>query len=258
MPSEKLQAVEVINESGKAPLVLVCEHACNFVPAHFHNLGLDADVLDYHIAWDPGALAVAKEMSRLLDAPLVAAKVSRLVYDCNRPPEAADAMPTRSEVHDIPGNMEMSDEDRAWRVEHVYNSFHQVLGETIKARMSEDVQPVVVTVHSYVPVYQGVKRDVEMGILHDADSRLADHILKESADLDYDIRRNEPYSPSDGVTHTLRRHAIENNLANVMIEIRNDLISDPEGVSKAAKCLSTIIEPKLADLSLTDKVRRER
>ena len=108
--------VEVINPSGRGDFVLVCEHASNTVPAALNNLGLTGDVLDTHIAWDPGALRVARAMARLLDAPLVAPRVSRLVYDCNRPPDAPHAIPLRSEAVDIPGNAGLGEHERRERV----------------------------------------------------------------------------------------------------------------------------------------------
>jgi predicted N-formylglutamate amidohydrolase len=88
---------EVINPAGSSPYVLVCEHASNRIPANLGTLGLpDAD-LQRHIAWDIGAEATARILSRILDAPLIVQRYSRLVYDCNRPPEADSAYPEVSE-----------------------------------------------------------------------------------------------------------------------------------------------------------------
>ena len=36
---------------------------------------------------------------------------------------------------------------------------------------------------------------------------------------------NEPYSPSDNVDYTIRRHGFDRGLPHVMIEIRNDLLA---------------------------------
>jgi len=96
--------VQLINAEGKGEVVFVCEHASCFVPDEFAGLGLDADALKSHVAWDPGAWAVAQELSAIFDAPLVAPGVSRLVYDCNRPAQAQSAVPQKSEIYDIPGN----------------------------------------------------------------------------------------------------------------------------------------------------------
>ena len=233
------------NAGGRGPVLLVCEHASNRIPAALNNLGLDESTRLSHIAWDPGALAVAQEMSRLLDARLVASTVSRLVYDCNRPPEASGAMPERSEVFDIPGNHNLSAGEKAARVTDVYDPFRNLLAETIT---TSPTQPVLVTIHSFTPVYMGKPRDVEIGILHDSDTRLADFMLAQaSKHTELNTRRNDPYGPEDGVTHTLKQHALPNGLLNVMIEIRNDLIATTDQQRVIAKTLAGLITDALAN-----------
>lgn len=216
--------VQVLNPSGQGVGLLVCEHASNTVPAEYDGLGLTADILSSHIAWDPGALGVAKEMSARLDAPLVMQTVSRLLYDCNRPPNEPSSVPAVSEIHAVPGNAGLSDEQRAERARRFYDPFRATLAAAIEARSRP---PVIVTVHSFTPVYHGARREVEIGILHDADARLADAMLLAAGENSgFVVRRNQPYGPQDGVTHTLREHALPRGLLNVMIEIRNDLIAD--------------------------------
>ena len=215
-------AVKVRNAHGRHQVVLVCEHASAFIPAVFNNLGLDGEAATSHIAWDPGAVMTARLLSEKLDAVLVEGTVSRLVYDCNRPPEAPGAMAARSEIYDIPGNTGLTDVQKKDRVDSVYKPFTQALAGVLA---NHHVEPVLVTVHSFTPVYQGVVRDLDIGILHDSDSTLADAML--SIPSPWNTQRNEPYGPQDGVTHTLKLHGIANSIANVMIEIRNTLISNP-------------------------------
>jgi len=95
---------QIMNPNGSSSIVLVCEHATHFIPDVYNNLGLSSNNLKSHVAWDPGAAAVAQELSRVMDAVLVQGVVSRLLYDCNRPPSSPDAIPKRSEIIDIPGN----------------------------------------------------------------------------------------------------------------------------------------------------------
>ncbi len=233
--------VEVINPLGQGDFVLVCEHASNAIPAALNNLGLTGDALDTHIAWDPGALRVAGEMARLLDAPLVASRVSRLVYDCNRAPDAPDAIPVRSESVDIPGNVDLGEDQRRARVDGYFAPFRDALTACLDARVSGPRRPpVLLTVHSFTPVYAGVKRDVELGVIHDADTRFADAMLVvlEAEAAAVVIRRNEPYGPWQGVTHTLAQHAVRRGLLNAMIEIRNDLIQSPDAQRDMAARLS--------------------
>lgn len=237
--------VEVTNPSGAGDFVLVCEHASNHIPAEFNNLGLADEALANHIAWDIGALAVARAMSAHLDAPLIEQQVSRLLYDCNRPPEAQSAMSVESEFHEIPGNVGLSPADRQMRVRRFYEPFRAALTNCLDQRRD----PVIVTVHSFTPVFMGVQRDVDIGILHDQDARFADRVLEAAAaEKDYVIRRNAPYGPQDGVTHTLVEHGASRGLLNVMLEIRHDLIDNPAGQSAMAQRLSQWVLAALAQI----------
>lgn len=237
--------VAVINPSGAGRVVLACEHASNVIPAQFQDLGLSERALQSHIAWDIGALAVAKVMSAKLDAPLVAQRVSRLVYDCNRSPDAFDAIPELSEYQNIPGNIGLSGAERQARTVRYYAPFCDALSACLRKR----VMPVLITVHSFTPVYKGQRRDVEIGILHDRDSRLADEILKcAGRNNERKVMRNLPYGPQDGVTFTLVRHALPHGLLNVMIEIRNDLIVDEHAQYAMAEKLSEYVSEAVSAL----------
>ncbi len=239
------ETVAVENAEGKSAILLVCEHASNKLPLRYGNLGLGSDALSSHIAWDPGALAIARLLSRKLDAALIFQRFSRLIYDCNRPPESASAMPASSEIYDIPGNENLSDAERFARTAALYIPFHEAVSGLIERRKITGKGTVLVTIHSFTPVYHGRVRDVQIGILHDADSRLADAMLKD-AKPNFRVERNEPYGPEDGVTHTLRLHALPNGLLNVMIEVRNDLITDEEGQQAAAEYLGELLRKAIA------------
>jgi predicted N-formylglutamate amidohydrolase len=230
--------VVTVNETGRSGVLLVVEHAGRRIPKALGNLGLPASELDRHIAWDIGADGLARRLSQLLDAPLVLQRYSRLVYDCNRPPESPGAMPVMSESTPIPGNEGLTDEQRKARTEALYWPFHAAVTRLIEAREN----PVLVTVHSFTPVYNGKPRTLDLGILHDDDARMADRLLQAcEADADLAVRRNEPYGPQDGVTHTLLVHALPRGLENVMLEVRNDLIADEAGQQRMADRLAPLL-----------------
>ena len=235
----KEAAIDIANPSGRGGIVLVCEHASNFIPADLGTLGLDDDALQSHIAWDPGALAVAGAMAAALDAPLIAPTMSRLVYDCNRSLETPSAVPEVSEAFVIPGNAGLSPADRKTRADRVYTPFRDALNATIEARLDEGRRPVLVSIHSFTPVYNGVVRDMELGILHGTDTRFADALLAVAEERgNMEVRRNEPYGPEDGVAFTLTEHAVRRGLLNALIEIRNDLIADADAQQAMADRLS--------------------
>lgn len=235
-------AVAVENVNADGAVVLVCEHASSLLPTAAGTLGLSSEALSSHIAWDPGALAVSRLLSAKLDALLVHQRFSRLVYDCNRPPESPAAMPEKSEIYEIPGNRDLSVAERYARTAAIYIPFHDRISAELASRAAAGRPSVLVTVHSFTPIYFGKPRAVEIGILHDTDTRLADVMLDGAAKAGrFRVERNSPYGPEDGVTHTLRLHALPAGHANVMIEVRNDLIANSVDQEVMADYLAGLI-----------------
>ncbi len=236
---------QVVNKNGQSPIVLVCEHASCHIPAVLNKLGLGDENRTAHIAWDIGAEPMARLVSTQLDAPLIVQKYSRLVYDCNRPPDNPSAWPEKSEATEIPGNVGLSAAQKSDRVEQIYKPFHQSVSDFVNQRQQGDIEPVIVTIHSFTAMYHGNFREVELGVLHDEDTRFADAILDLAPD-DYVARRNDPYGPEDGVTHTLNLHGGARGLKNVMLEVRNDLIANEAGQAIWAARLAELLSKSLS------------
>lgn len=245
--------VEVLNAEGKSSIVLICEHASNRIPEKLASLGLSDEQLKGHVAWDPGAYALAMAMSATLNAPLVAARFSRLAYDCNRPPEAETAMPQHTEQGPIPGNKALSHSEKTTRAAEIYAPFHGAAAEVLSQKRNLGSDPVVVTIHSFTPVFNGQQRQVEVGFLHSDNDELAQAMLRHSSANDgFDIRLNQPYGPKDGVLHTIDLHASKGAAPHVMIEIRNDLLCDEKGVQRVH---NMIVDALTASLRHTDKIK---
>lgn len=234
---------------ARSDLILVCEHAARRFPDWAGPLGLSPDARQSHAAWDPGALGVARGLARHLGATLVAAKLSRLIYDLNRPPNSPGAMTERTEIHEIPGNANLTPHERLRRTESVYLPFHAALHGLIARRLAVGRRPVIATVHSFSPVWFGVPRETALGVIHDADDRLARIVAAEAqARTGLRVVLNDPYSATDGVTHLLRLHATPYGLPNVMLEVRNDLIATPETQAAMAALLAPALTAALAQL----------
>lgn len=245
----RCEAYEVLNGEGRGAALILCEHASHHIPRRYGDLGLAAADRQSHAVWDPGARAVALSLSQALDAPLIASRISRLVYDCNRPPEAASAMPAQSELVMVPGNVNLTQDQRDERELTVYRPFCDAVSRLIDARKAEGLPTALITMHSFTPIYYGKPRAVEIGVLHDSDSRLADAMLAAAPTLPHRrIERNAPYGPEDGVTHSLQLHGLKHALPNVMIEVRNDLMRTPDEEAMIATELLQMLRPALASL----------
>ena len=240
---------------GTSPprLVIICEHAANALPHDRPELGGDlgipAETQASHAAWDIGALGLARGLAQRLRAEtgavLVHAPLSRLVYDLNRAPDHPAAMPERSEIHEIPGNRALSAAQRLARVQAVYRPFHATLSDVVAGILAQGMRPALIAVHSFTPVFHGQPRAVEFGVIHDEDSALSLAVMAAAQGCGLETRLNAPYSAAGDVTHTIRLHAVPCRLPNTMLEIRNDLITDPPAQAAMAERLAPILAQAL-------------
>ncbi|MES0881125.1 N-formylglutamate amidohydrolase [Roseibium sp. SCP14] len=237
------RAVAVENAEGTGPFVILCDHASNFFPPPYdESLGVSDTDKSAHIAWDPGALGVAKGLAEQLDAPLVYTTISRLVIDCNREENRTDLIPSMSETTQIAGNCDLSEDEKNFRLDLVHRPFHNAIDKVLDQRKERGVPSAVVSIHSFTPVFKGNSRPWEIGLIYDNDRRLADPVLaglKERGDLT--VGDNEPYAPSDGVYYTIRRHGEDRHLPCLMIEIRNDEVKTAEEEARWTEMLAPIL-----------------
>lgn len=244
MPENVHNTAQVHNPAGRASVLLVCDHASNFIPAGLTGLGLSAEQLCDHVAWDIGAWDLSCRLADLLDAPLVGAAASRLLIDPNRNLEAPDLIPLRAEGTIIPGNQALGETERIARISDYHRPFHEAIEAILAAGQAF---AAIVSVHSFTPVLYGKSRPWNAGILHGDDARLADLMLDTlGREPHLNIGRNEPYAPSDGVYYTLDRHGA--GLANVMIEVRNDQLREEGGCQQWAQRLADALRAALARL----------
>ncbi|ABS16582.1 MULTISPECIES: N-formylglutamate amidohydrolase [Brucella/Ochrobactrum group] len=236
------EPVSVFNKDGESPYLLVCEHASNFIPETFEGLGLGGDALQAHIAWDPGAVEVARHLASSLHAPLVESQLSRLLIDCNRPLDAHDLIPEISETTVVPGNHVLNSMERLARIDLSHRPFHTAVEHVIAERARRGQASWIVTIHSFTPIYRDVPRPWPIGIIHDEDDRIGKPLIAAlRKDPALNVGVNEPYSPADRVYYTLERHARPRNAPCVMIELRNNEIADGPAQIAWAEKLATIL-----------------
>ncbi len=251
--------VKVINNSGLSPIVLICEHASDYIPDTLGDLGLSKADRQSHAVWDIGARDLSRALSKKLDAVLIEGCISRVVYDCNRPYNAPSAFPTRSERINVPGNEGLGDAARHERTEAVYVPFRTTVQSVLNRRQSATTNPIVVTVHSFTPIFHGAQRAVEVGILHDDDPAFALAMMNSADRLPgRNIVLNEPYAQSDGVTHSLAIYGVANGLPNVMLEVRNDLLTNETEIEAMAEDLLVLLLPALRAIFAREQDAQEK
>jgi predicted N-formylglutamate amidohydrolase len=229
------------NAAGRSPFLLTCDHYGRLLPKALGDLGLPESELSRHIAWDIGIAGVAERLSKQLDAHLVAQRYSRLVIDCNRPPAAPSSIPRISEATTIPGNEGLAREAAETRRETIFDPYHRHIRAVIDARLREGIPTVLVSLHSFTPVYAGIARPWHIGTLYQRDTRLPPLLLKQlRGEPDLVVGDNEPYAVSDETDYTIPVHAEARGLMNSGIEIRQDLIADQAGQQQWADRLARI------------------
>jgi predicted N-formylglutamate amidohydrolase len=239
--SAEVPPVREDNAAGKSPFLLTCDHYGRLIPGRLGDLGLPAAELTRHIAWDIGIAGVAEALSKQLDAHLVAQRYSRLVIDCNRPPAAPSSIPRISEATTIAGNEGLAHEAAEARREAIFEPYHRRIGAVIEARATAGRPTVLLSLHSFTPIYAGIVRPWHVGTLYHRDTRLPPLLLKWlRAEADLVVGDNEPYAVSDETDYTIPVHGEARGLMNSGIEIRQDLIADPAGQAQWADRLARI------------------
>jgi predicted N-formylglutamate amidohydrolase len=230
--------VEVLNEAGRSPYVLVCEHAAKTLPPGYGTLGLGQADLSRHIGWDIGAAAVARALSALIDAPLVLAGYSRLLIDLNRPPGSATSIPAISEATLIPGNQGLSAAEAQHRIDSYFTPFHSRLAGIMAARQAARRPTALIAVHSFTPVFLGVARPWAAGILYRRSQRFGAALVAALGGEGAAVAHNQPYQIDDGSDYTVPVHGEALGLEAVLVEISQGLLADRQGTDDWASRLA--------------------
>jgi predicted N-formylglutamate amidohydrolase len=229
------------NAEGASPFLLTSDHYGRALPRALGDLGLPESEMERHIAWDVGIAGVAHALSKHLGAHLIAQRYSRLVIDCNRPPDAPGSIPRISEATVIPGNEGLTRDAAEARRQQIFDPYHRRIREVIDRRLRDNIPTVLVSLHSFTPVYAGIARPWHVGTLYQRDTRLPPLLLKGlRASGDLVVGDNEPYAVSEETDYTIPVHGEARGLMNSGIEIRQDLIEEPAGQKQWADRLARV------------------
>ena len=244
----------IVNESGSAPVLLVCDHASREFPRAMQQLGVADWVLDKHVACDIGAAAVTRHLAGMLDAPAVLAGYSRLIVDLNRKLHEPSAFIKVSDGIAIPGNLEMTEEEKEARVQSFFNPYHDAISRKLAEFGDRSVVPAFISVHTCTPVFNRVVRQMHIGIMWDQDGRIPVPLIEKLDSMDgVCVGDNEPYSGRHPHDFTVDYHAERTGLPCVGIEVRQDLVNTDEGAQKWAGILAEALQAALADASIFAK-----
>ena len=248
-------AYRTVNPQGRFPALILCDHASRALPPSYDGLGVAEAELRRHIGWDIGAADVTERLAAKLDAPAILSGWSRLLVDCNRDPRDQTLCCPESDGTIVPGNRNMTDEERERRLALYFTPYHQAIADMLQDMQTRIPVPALISIHSFTPVMQGQERPWHVGILWDKDGRLPLPLMAGlRADGGLVVGDNEPYDGRQHVGYTTRRHAEPLGLPHVLIEIRQDLIDTHDGAEAWAERLArhfSAIFAKLAPFTRT-------
>lgn len=242
----------VLNEQGSAKVLLTGDHASNRIPRALNTLGLDQAVLEQHVAYDIGSRKLLTHLAQHLDAPAVVAGYSRLVVDLNRSLEDPSAFPEESDGIPIPGNRDLSHEDKAARVHSFYVPYRSAIDHLLHRFRTRGITPAFISIHSFTPQMAGFKRPWHIGLMWDKDPRIPVALIERlRAHPDgFNVGDNKPYSGKHPADYTIDHHAEAAGLPHVSIEIRQDLVNTEQGAERWATVLHEALREILSDPQL--------
>ena len=246
---------QIINQNYNSNLLLLCDHATNWIPKTIseRTLGLSNFDLSRHIAYDIGAKETASLISKNLNATMICSNFSRLVIDPNRSEKDPTLIMQLYDGTVITENIALSKSQIAFRKEQFYHPYHNAINKFISNHKKLGGFLCIVSIHSFnSKIRSGGKRPWHIGVLWDKDTRLSQLFIEVlSRDSNLCIGENKPYSgslPGD----TLNKHATSKNIPHVLIEIRNDLISSKSDQLKWAGKLSHILRTCINNLLIKE------
>lgn len=244
---DDLPAYTILNPDGRSRVILTCEHAGVAVPARLNKLGLDDDDYTRHYAVDVGMARVTATLSNLLDAPAILGNYSRLVVDLNRDVSHPTAFAVQGEGKPIPGNINMSDEDRAARISEIYDPYQRALESMLDRAEAKDLPPVILSMHSFTRQFYNFTRPWQIGFLWTHDARLTNAMMPYFRAKGMEVGDNLPYDHRILRGSSINRHADTRRLSNTLVEIRNDLISNDKDADEWAGWIADSLQEGLAN-----------
>lgn len=233
---------EIVRGDPSTGLILICDHARNTLPARYETLGLPASELERHIAFDIGAEALMRGLAEKLGVPGVLATYSRLLIDPNRGEDDPTLIRQLYDGTVVSGNYPMNEIEREYRIEAYYRPYNSAIERLISQCLDAGIVPAIFSVHTMTDRWNGQKRPWQTAVLWDRDPRFARPLLQELGLIPgVTVGDNEPY---DGALtgDTLYRHCTLNGYSNALIEVRQDLVRDPNGVKEWVERLAPIVE----------------
>jgi predicted N-formylglutamate amidohydrolase len=223
-------------------LILSCEHGGNRVPPRYRKL-FSEKFLSTHRGYDPGALAVARDLAAATRAPLFYSTVSRLLVELNRPLGHPQVFSSRSLLLPVKA--------RAKLIERHYRPYWQTIEAEIRSAVRRGRRVVHLSVHSFTPRLRGVRRTTDIGLLFDprraAEAALCHtwraRLLENAKGLR--VRPNDPYPGAHpSVVASMREKFLPRSYVGIQLELNQKF---PRGNARRWRAVRRLLRSSLLE-----------
>ena len=225
---------------NKEKILFIADHASNFIPNSLSDLSLQKDLLNSHIAYDLGAKELCISLSNFFNSKYILGKYSRLIIDLNRDMSDPTLIPEIVERKIITKNINLSIQNKRKRITEIYKPYHQ----KIKSAIINNNIKILISIHSFNPIFKKKKRNIHFGILSNQDRRLSDYVIVEMKRRKLKVGDNEPYE-GNLIGDTMYKHGLKNKLHHTLIEVRNDLLSSSTKIHRISSILKKVLNSSI-------------
>lgn len=236
--TERYDSHEIYGFPGEGPYLLTCEHASNRVPAPLRTTPSDREWLQTHWGWDIGIRTVSREIIRQTGSSGIFARFSRLVCDPNRAPDNATLIRCAVEGHVLTFNDNLTIEEVDRRLEKYHAPYHAALDRAVTARRGQPGDMMLLSMHSFTPVFGNEKRSMDVGVLFHPYEGIARRFAKEIEAEGLKVALNEPYSARNGLMYAATRHGTSHNVVHLELEVNQRCIGNAADARKMGTMLT--------------------
>ena len=229
-------AFSIHNQTAQGSFLFTAEHTSNYIPNGYEEK--EHILLQTHWAWDIGIHPLTILLSQICHSSAITACFSRLFCDANRNPEAPSLIKKQLENTKLSFNKDLSQTEREQRIQHYHRPYHQAITQSILERKKNPSPFLLLSLHSFTPIWNHKLRTMDIGVLFDRDEALAQKlatILKQN----FFVSLNEPYSGKNGLIYSADRHGRTHQIPYLELEINQALLSSPERIQAIAHTLGS-------------------
>ncbi len=223
-----MQPYTVLNQKSVGRFIFSCEHAANNLPPNIHSSVEDKHFLQTHWGWDIGAENVTRHLIQALDSQGILSTYSRLWIDLNRSLTRTDLIRLETEGHPLSFNQNLSPAEHEQRLQEVYKPFHAAYNTLVEERCQHDQPVILISIHSFTPIWNGSVRTMDIGVLFDECEDLGTKLAGLLREEDLFVELNSPYTGRGGLMYSVEDKGRRHRCPHLELEINQALICTPE------------------------------